>query len=116
MPEPSCWDIFHLQAAAAGVLLPGMADGEQRTDAWHNLRDSRLTASAFSNALGYVLAQTRSIICQVMLRSLQAEAAQRSNRKAGAANVGSAVLWHQWPLPCMAMALPQSKHRWFCHS
>ena len=50
------------QAAASGVLLPGMADGEQRTDAWHDLRDSRLTASAFSNALGYVLAQTRSTV------------------------------------------------------
>ncbi len=53
MPD-TCFRTFPLQAAAAGVLLPGMADGEQRTDAWHDLRDSRLTASAFSNALGCV--------------------------------------------------------------
>lgn len=29
-----------------------MSSGEQRTAEWHALRDSRLTASAFSNALG----------------------------------------------------------------
>lgn len=41
-------------AAAASAASAGMdmGAGEQRTAAWHALRDSRLTASAFANALG----------------------------------------------------------------
>jgi hypothetical protein len=34
-------------------LGAGLAEGEQRTDAWHKLRDARLTASAFCNAMGF---------------------------------------------------------------
>ena len=30
-----------------------MAEGEQRTPQWHRLRERRLTASAFSKALGF---------------------------------------------------------------
>lgn len=50
---------FLATALAAAVDVAGgegpaadMAAGEQRTAEWHALRDSRLTASAFSNALG----------------------------------------------------------------
>lgn len=40
-------------AAAAGAPLPAaLGEGEQRTAAWLQLREARLTASAFGNALG----------------------------------------------------------------
>lgn len=42
-----------LQATNSGPTAEEMASGEQRTDAWLALRERRLTASAFSKALGF---------------------------------------------------------------
>eukprot|EP00887_Chlorella_sp_A99_P003016 scaffold9.g3016.t1 len=41
------------QAAQARGSISALADGEQRTAEWRALRERRLTASAFSNALGF---------------------------------------------------------------
>ena len=40
------------QPEEAGAPGASLGDGEQRTAEWHALRDGRLTASAFGNALG----------------------------------------------------------------
>lgn len=50
--------VFNTTAASTttGPHVPsidGVFQGDQRTDAWHALRDRRLTASAFGNALGF---------------------------------------------------------------
>ncbi|GAB4816198.1 hypothetical protein N2152v2_003244 [Parachlorella kessleri] len=39
--------------AAGKAKVSSMAEGEQRTPQWHRLRERRLTASAFSKALGF---------------------------------------------------------------
>ena len=47
---------LEMQAEVASMLDPrtgAVADGEQRSERWFKLREARLTASAFSNALGF---------------------------------------------------------------
>lgn len=54
-PETRAFRRAFLAAAAAAAGAPRqelLADGDQRTAAWLALRETRLTASAFGNALG----------------------------------------------------------------
>ena len=64
------------QASFAQAAAAGKADGTagvefatagQRSEAWHTMRQSRLTASAFANALGYGLDDSLMIFLQTMV-------------------------------------------------
>lgn len=61
---------FAQAAAADKVDRPAGADfatAGQRTETWHAMRQGRLTASAFANALGYGLISSSADRCQVLI-------------------------------------------------
>lgn len=64
------------QASFAQAAAAGKADGTagvdfatagQRTEVWHTMRQSRLTASAFANALGYDLVGSLMTVLQTVV-------------------------------------------------